>query len=223
MKLYLNSVNNELQYTHPETENVAVYDSEDLSSCARFVITATQDMEITGYINLHMWVAAVEANDLDIFAALYKEDANGKRLHHITLNNPDSRKWVESMEENGKLPATLSYTGPVGRLRVSRRALDLELSTPTEPLLSHKSEELVSPGEIVPVDLTLWPTSMLLHPGERLVIEIAGHVAGPLAPKYPPLPGSELSLKTRNHGQHCIYTGGQFDSYLTLPVIPQSK
>lgn len=220
MTLYLNAAEGCLQQTPAPSESVVAYDSEESKSSARFVMEIKQDMEITGYINLHMWVEAVESDDLDLFAALYKEDANGKRLHHITLTNPASRKWVESMEEDGKLPATLAYTGPVGRLRVSHRALDRVKSTPTEPVLSHQTEQRVSPGEIVPVDVTLWPTAMILHAGERLVIEVAGHVTGPLAPKDPPLPGSTLSLKTCNRGQHRIHTGGKYTSYLTVPVIP---
>lgn len=60
---------------------------------------------------------------------------------------------------------------------------------------------------------------MILHAGERLVIEIAGQVTGPLVPKTPPLPGSELTLKTRNHGEHRIHTGGKYVSCLTLPLV----
>lgn len=200
-------------------ESFTEYESTDLQANARFVLEVAEDTEITGYINLHLFVEAAEADDLDLFAALYKEDANGKRLHHITLTDPAKRKWVKSLEVDGKLPATVSYTGPTGRLRVSHRALDPELSTANEPVLSHRKEEKVSPGEIVPVDLTLWPTSILVKAGERLVIEIAGHETGPLAPEHPPLPGSFLSLKTLNKGRHRIYTGGKHPSTIALPIV----
>ena len=29
------------------------------------------------------------------------------------------------------------------------------------------------------------------------------------------------SPATHNAGKHCIYTGGRYDSYLYLPVIPE--
>jgi predicted acyl esterase len=219
-KFYLDAARGGLMIEPVKETGVAEYDSQDAKASARFVIEAEREMEITGYINLRLWVEADGADDLDLFAALYKEDALGKRLHHITLSAPDKRKWVESMEENGKLPSTLAYTGPTGRLRVSHRALDTKLSTPEEPILAHCEEQLVSPGEIVPVNLTLWPTSMIVNAGERLVIEIGGHEVGPIAPTSPPLPGTELELPTRNRGHHRIHAGGKYDSWLNLPIIP---
>jgi predicted acyl esterase len=70
----------------------------------------------------------------------------------------------------------------------------------------------------VPVELSLWPTSMLLHAGERVVVEIAGHPVGPLA--FQTLPGGHLTIPTRNRGKHRIRTGGRYDSHLLLPVVP---
>ncbi|KAF1819116.1 hydrolase CocE/NonD family protein [Dissoconium aciculare CBS 342.82] len=219
-KFHLDAAQNKLLPQPAKDASSIAYNSEDLRASIRFAIEVEREMEITGYITLRMCVEAESANDLDLFTALYKEDASGKRLHHITLSAPDKRKWVESMKEDGKLPATLSYTGPTGRLRVSHRALDEMLSTPDEPVMSHREEQLVAPGQIVPVDLTLWPTSMVVNAGERLVVEIGGHEVGPLSPKAVPLPGSFLSLATRNRGIHRIHTGGQYESWLKLPIIP---
>jgi len=200
-------------------ESVVEYEGDDLDASIRFTTTFEQDTEITGYLNLHLWVEAVEGDDMDMFAAVYKEDVNGKRLHHIVLSAPASQDYVRSLaDERGNLPGTLSYTGPVGRLRVSHRGLDFELSTPAEPVLAHTAENLITPGECVPVELTLWPTSMVVHPGERLVVELAGHPVGP--PKVTGLPGSWRELPTRNKGTHRIRTGGRFDSHLLLPVVP---
>lgn len=220
-KLHLDAAAGRLTKEAPE-KGVAEYVSDDVCSSVRFVMEADRDMEITGYLNLHLWVEAPDADDLDLFAAVYKEDANGKRLHHITLSSPGARQWVESLEVDGTLPSTLSYTGPVGRVRVSHRALDPDLSTPDEPVLSHREEQRVPPGTIVPVNLSLWPTSMLVHAGESLVVEIAGHVTGPLTRKGLLLPGTELTLETRNRGRHRIHSGGEYDSFLQLPLIPQA-
>jgi hypothetical protein len=217
-KLFLDAGSHTLASIKAPSESVSEYDGDDLSASVRFTTEFGEDTEITGHLNLHLWVEAADANDMDLFAAVYKEDQDGNRLHHITLRAPESREYVRSLEQDGKLPATLSYTGPVGRLRVSHRALDEERSTPEEPVLAHTREDLLDPGECVPVELTLWPTSMLVHSGERLVVEIAGHPVGPQATGT--LPGANLTMPTRNRGKHRIRTGGQFDSHLQLPIIP---
>ncbi|MEI4271176.1 CocE/NonD family hydrolase [Klenkia sp. LSe6-5] len=201
----------------PVEESVAEYDGSDLTASATFSFLADQDLEVTGYLNLHLWVEA-DSDDLDLFAAVYKIDAEGRRKHHITLRADGARAYVQSLEADGKLPATLAYTGPVGRLRVSHRALDPQRSTPSEPFLTHATEERVQPGECVPVELALWPTAMVVHAGERLVVEVAGHPVGPLA--APNLPGGWLEIPTRNAGVHRIRTGGRYDSHLLLPVVP---
>ena len=216
--LYLDAGTGSLTQDKPSDEHVASYVGDDLEASVKFSFTASEETEITGYLNLHLWVEAADATDMDLFAALYKEDSQGKRLHHICIRNPELRAVVASQEKDGKLPATFSYTGPLGRLRVSHRELDTNRSTPSEPYLSHKVERRIEPGEAVPVELSLWPTSMLLHAGERLVVEIAGHPVGPLAPDM--LPGGDINVPTRNHGEHRIRTGGRFDSHLLLPVVP---
>lgn len=216
--LYLDANTGSLSDNELPHPAVAQYDGEDLGTAVTFSTTFDQDVEITGYLNLHLWVESVDADDMDLFAAVYKEDTDGTRQHHITLRDPAARGFVQSLERDGKLPASLSYTGPVGRLRVSRRALDPVRSTPSEPVLSHTAEGLLTPGECVSVELSLWPTSMLVHAGERLVVEIAGHPVGPIEAQG--LPGGHLEIPTRNRGKHRIHTGGPYDSHLLIPVIP---
>lgn len=201
-----------------DAEAVTEYVGDDLSASVTFTTTFDQDVEITGYLNLHLWVEAADADDMDLFAAVYKESPDGRRQHHITMPAPSARAFTQSLARDGKLPGTLSYTGPLGRLRVSHRALDPDRSTPSEPCLTHQREDLLTPGEAVPVELSLWPTAMIVHAGERLVVEIAGHPVGP--PAALDLPGGILDMPTRNRGTHRIRTGGTHDSHLLLPVIP---
>ncbi len=215
---FLDAASRALTPDAPTTSSVAEYEGTDLTASVRFSTVVDQDTEITGHLNLRLWVEAADAEDMDLFAAVYKEDAEGRRLHHITLSAPPARAHVQSLERDGRLPATLAYTGPVGRLRVSHRATDPERSTPSEPWLTHEQEQLLTPGEVVAVDLSLWPTSMLVKAGERLVVELAGHPVGPLEAQG--LPGGWLEIPTRNRGKHRIHTGGDRSSRLLLPVIP---
>lgn len=215
--LYLNPGEAALSEELPAEQGVVRYQSDDATSSVVFTVTFDEDTEITGYLNLHLWVEAKSANDMDLFAAVYKTDAEDNRLHHIEVQDEQMRAAIAGMKTDGRLPAKFGYDGPSGRLRVSHRAVDPQRSTPSEPYLSHTKEQLLTPGECVPVELALWPTSMLVHAGERLVVQIAGHPVGNVS--VPPLPGPDLNVPIRNKGAHLIRTGGLYDSHLLLPVV----
>ncbi|WP_286254200.1 CocE/NonD family hydrolase [Streptomyces graminofaciens] len=217
--LHLDASSNTLSDKAPTQESVARYQGDDLESSVKFTYTAQKDTEITGHLNLHLWVETEDADDADLFAAVYKTDAQGRRLYHITVTGEQRAGLAAAAAQGVLLPAMLAYSGPVGRIRASHRALDLERSTPSEPYLLHTREDLLTLGEPVAVELGLWPTSMVLHAGETLVVEIGGHPVGDLAADGP-LPGGDLDIPTRNKGAYLIRTGGAYDSHLLLPVVP---
>ena len=140
---------------------------------------------------------ADESDDMDLFVFVQKLDENGNFLPAYQLNMPDS--------------------GAKGRLRVSHRQLDPVRSTPSEPYLTHKAEELITPGEKIPVEIAIWPMGMLWHPGQSLRLIIAGYNVG-----AQPIPGIGPIPITRNRGNHIIHTGGKYDSHLLVPFIPLS-
>ena len=108
------------------------------------------------------------------------------------------------------------YSGPYGRLRVSHRQIDTAKSTESEPYHTHAVEELLSPGQIVPVEISLLPTSICYHAGEQLCVIVQGYNLIDLAAMLP----SMAAAPTRNKGEHIIHTGERYDSYLLVPVIP---
>ncbi|MEV5959880.1 CocE/NonD family hydrolase [Streptomyces sp. NPDC051987] len=214
--LHLDAATGSLTREAPASESSVSYTSTDPTASARFRYTVERETELLGPLNVRLWVQTSEGNDLDLFAALYKTDADGKPLYHFVF--PALKELTQSLGQDGKLPSALAYSGPLGRIRASHRALDAEKSTTLEPYLSHEREDLVEPGVAVQLDLGLWPTGMLIHPGETLVLEIAGHFAGPLTP---PRTGEspDVELPTRNAGTHTIRTGGRYGSRLFLPVV----
>ncbi|MEH6607537.1 MAG: CocE/NonD family hydrolase [Pseudomonadales bacterium] len=137
--------------------------------------------EITGHIKLKLWVSS-ETGDMDVFAKLHKLiDAEG-RFFQLTE----------------------------GDLKVSHRKLDKNLSTEYRPYHTHDEEQKLAKDDIVPIELEIWPTSMVFQPGERLVIELSPHNFNFYDGVY-------------NSGTHHIYTGGKTASYIQLPVIPERK
>ncbi len=99
------------------------------------------------------------------------------------------------------------------RLRVSLRKLDAQKSTPLQPCHTFDESQPLRPGEIVPVEIQIWPTGMLFHPGQQLQLVIAGYdytVSNP---------GDRPATNPSNKGIHIIHAGGKYDSYLLVPMI----
>ncbi len=115
---------------------------------ATFVTAALdQDVEITGPINLVMWVSS-ETEDMDVFA------------------------YLRNMAPDGTVE-TLTR----GILKVSHRKLDDALSTPYRPYHTHDGEEKLAAGEVVRIEVEILPTSMIFRKGHRIRLDIAPHDA----------------------------------------------
>lgn len=190
-KLYLNADKKALAFEPAAEEAKAVYDSEAGETC--FDITFEEDTEITGYMKLHAWVEAENHNEMDVFITVQKLDENGNFIPTNVLGEPHPGAW--------------------GKMRVSRRELNEKLSTPYQPVQAHIREQKLTPGEIVPVEIEIWPHSRIWHKGQQLRLHIAG--------RYIREGWFErLEWVTDNKGNHIIHTGGKYDSYLQIPVIP---
>jgi predicted acyl esterase len=160
---------------------------------AVFDMTFNEDTELSGYMYLHLFVEADGYNDMDMFINIQKASKSGKWIPWDTLGEHHPGAW--------------------GKIRVSHRELDEELSTEYNPVMAHKRELKLSPGEIVPIDVEIVPSCRIWHKGEKLRIQIAGRYIreGWFEP---------LSWDTDNHGKHIIHTGGVYESYIQVPVIP---
>ena len=138
------------------------------------------DTEITGPINLVMWVSS-DTDDMDLFAYLRKT-----------------------------MPDGTVQTATRGVLKVSHRKLDPALSTPARPYHTHDVEQKLQPGEVVKVEVEIWPTSMVYEKGSRIRLDVQPHDGQHYFAAY--------HLKNNT-----IYTGGEHASYVLLPVIPRGK
>ena len=59
---------------------------------------------------------------------------------------------------------------PIGQgwLRASHRKLDKKLSTPYRPYHSHDKKQPLKTGEVVELDIEIWPTSIVVPAGYRI-------------------------------------------------------
>src|SRR5215475_1991119 len=61
-----------------------------------------------------------------------------------------------------------------GWLRASHRKLDPKLSTDYRPYHAHDEAQPLKPGEVVQLDIELWPTSTVVPAGHRLALTVRG-------------------------------------------------
>lgn len=199
--LYLDAASASLQHDPVQVETEVSYDSENAGR-AQFDIRFDQDTEVTGYAKLRLWVETRDTDDMDMFVALQKLDAEGNIVPFT---------FYATSEE-----------GPValGWLRASHRALDEQKSTPHQPVHTHLAEERLEPGVAVPLDIDIWPSSTLFRAGETLRVVVQGEDIYTEIPQ--PGPSLMRHEDTRNKGQHILRTGGRYDAHLLIPVIPDA-
>ena len=190
-KLYIDAGNEAMSWTPVANESSISYEGE--TGKAAFRCKFDWDTEITGYMSLRLWVESKGHNDMDLFIAIRKLSANGEWVPANVLGEPHPGAW--------------------GKMRVSRRLLDPKLSTKYQPVQAHIKDEELSPGEIVPVDIEIYPHARMFHKGEQIEVQVSGHYIreGWFEP---------FSWETDNKGEHVIHSGGKYDSYLQIPVIP---
>jgi predicted acyl esterase len=174
------------------------YDAREGRAC--FDWTFDETAELTGHASLKLWVEAEGSDDIDLFVALQKLDADGNEIGFTFY----------AFYENG--PVALGWQ------RASHRALDAAASIPERPVHLHTREELLVPGVPVPVEVEIWPFSARFEAGETLRLVVAGHDI------YEPEEGVQLPFPlhrlTRNAGSHILHAGGERDSVLRLPFVP---
>jgi predicted acyl esterase len=108
--------------------------------------------------------------------------------------------------------SVLRYKGSNGRLRVSARQLDQTWTTDAIPAHSFDRSDKLKPGEIVDVEIDLFPIGLVFYPGEQLRLIIgAQNTLGPIMP-------ATRDYVPHNSGRHIIHSGGERASYLQLPV-----
>ncbi|KAJ6017751.1 Peptidase S15/CocE/NonD C-terminal [Penicillium sp. IBT 35674x] len=195
MRLYPTPAGGLSKIAQPAEQSIS-YDAK--TGEAKFEIPFSESYEFAGHSKLRLWVEARGSDNMDMFIVMKKKDEVGNEVHF---------PWI-----------TIIETGPIafGYLRVSRRELDHTKSTDIQPVQSHQRDIPLQPGQVVPIDIEILPSSCRFRPGDSLQVSISGHDYGKF-PSFVPVPRHE---KTVNTGTHVIHFGGKYDSFLQLPGIP---
>jgi hypothetical protein len=165
---------------------------------AEFSYTFDAATDLAGNASLLVYAASPGAADMDLFVELDKIDGDGQ---------PVPYPFVAYLD-NGPLAQ--------GWLRASRRELDSTLSTPDRPVQAHRRELALPDDEPVALDIEIWPFTAHFAAGETLRLTIAGADIRRW-PREHFVAGHDI---TNNTAPHIIYSGEQWPSKLSIPVIP---
>jgi len=190
--LYICANTGSLQTEPVSSEGTVRYQSTSRNGKAAFSYRFERAVELIGNMRLKLWVSTSEGDDLDLFVVLQKFDSEGRQVFFSGFNG---------YERDGVAK---------GWLRASHRELDPSRSTQLRPWHTHTDIQKLRPGDIVPVEIEIWPSATLFEAGSSLQVTIQGHDAAP----YPAFRHQMLV----NRGWHSIHAGGRYDSSLVIPL-----
>jgi hypothetical protein len=176
----------------------------------------TEEIEITGPAAARLFASST-TTDADLFLTLRVLDPDGRDVTFVSALDPAG---VVAM----------------GWLRASHRATDPERSLPYRPWHPHDRTEPLTPGETVPLDIEIWPTSVVIPAGYRLAVTVQGRDFefpgdGPWPATYGvQMKGHGMFVHTDPDDRPADVYGGtttlvaapDWQSYLLLPFIPRT-
>jgi predicted acyl esterase len=173
-----------------------------------------QETEITGPSAARLFVSS-STRDADLFVVLRVFSADLKEVVFQGALDPHT---------------------PIGQgwLRASHRKLDPKLSTPYRPYHAHDELHPLQPGEIVELDVEIWPTSIVVPAGYRIGLSVGGkdyehpgpatrlsNMKRPMTGCGPFMHDDPLDRPPEVFGgRTTLHFGAGREPYLLLPVIP---
>jgi hypothetical protein len=97
----------------------------------------------------------------------------------------------------------------------------IQRSQPWQPYHTHKNPEPVKPGEIIEYEIEVRPTSNVFKAGHRIQLEICS-LELPAAVVITEKGPMTSHLACSRTVMHKIYRNEKYQSYLLLPVIPET-
>ena len=152
-KLYLQPQDQSLGDTPSAETTTVTYGG--LSDGVTFVSPPLdEETEITGPLASKLWISSA-SEDADMFLV-------------FRVLTPDMKEVV--------FQGALDPHTPVaqGWLRASHRKLDTEKTLPYRPYHTHDEKQPLTPGEIVELDVEIWPTSIVVPKGHRIALSVRG-------------------------------------------------
>lgn len=226
--LFLDASSRILTHKIPDHNGIVSYDaaryhpvvSSEVEDRSTFQYTFDKYTELCGFSKVRLYMSTDDHDDMDVYVVIKKLDRQGTILTHQNIpmeDLPQGTTLEDIPHEN-----YWQYVGPNGRLRASHRAVATEKGyDPAKlSLLSkayvyhpHDREEKVEPGQIVELEIMLWPGGMIFDKGEAMSLQVMGHV--PIIPEFTDL---EKNMHVVNKGAHKIHSGPEYPSSLLVAL-----
>jgi predicted acyl esterase len=216
-RLYLNPADLSLSRSPVTAERSIEYDA--LGDGITFMSPPLEEQtEITGHSAAKLFVSS-STRDADIFVVLRVFAPDGEEVVFQGAIDPHT---------------------PIGQgwLRASHRKLDPELSTEYRPYHTHDEVQALTPGEVVGLDVEIWPTSIVVPAGFRIALtvrgkdyEYAGKSGGKLSNFKNELKGCGPFLHDDPRdrppeifsGKNTLHVGPDRAAYVLVPIIPPKR
>jgi predicted acyl esterase len=214
-KFYLHPAVHSLERQPPVAAVSSTYDA--LGEGITFLSAPLdKETEITGPLAARLFVSS-STPDADLFLV-------------FRVFTPDLREVVFMGAVDPHTPVAQGW------LRASHRKLDAKLSTEYRPYHTHDQKQPLKPGEVVALDLEIWPTSIVVPAGHRIALTVRGRDY-----EWQKTTGAKLSAFKNEllgcgpflhndprdrpasvfGGKVTLHMGPQQQSYILLPIIPK--
>jgi predicted acyl esterase len=213
-KLYLDPTSGAL--SEKRSGQKAQVSFEALGDGITFLTPAMQEeTEITGPIAAKLFVSS-STSDADLFLI-------------VRVFDPDMKEVVFQGAIDPHTPIAQGW------LRASHRKLDKKLSLPYRPYHTHDKKQPLKKGEVVELDIEIWPTSIVVPAHHRVALTIRGkdyEYGGPSGGKLPHFKNELKGCGPFLHddpqdrpteifgGTTTLHFGRDRQAYLLLPIIP---
>jgi predicted acyl esterase len=212
-KLYLDTKSLALTSQPAPAEASVEYDA--LGDGVTFRLAVDEETEITGPMAAKLFISS-SRKDADLFLVVRVFDPNGDEVTFqgaLDPNTPIAQGW----------------------LRASHRKLDSQKSLPYRPYHTHDELQPLKPGEIYELDVEIWPSCIVLPRGYRIALTVRGkdyEYEGELSEFAKNFHYAHKGVGPFQHddpadrprevfgGKVTLYSGGDRQSYLLVPIIP---
>ncbi|PPJ52986.1 hypothetical protein CBER1_11097 [Cercospora berteroae] len=209
--LYLDAATGALTEAQVSEEANSVYQADSSTDEGSFFTHKFHEYtELCGISKVKLFMSTDDHNDMgsqqycpaaikhsisylqDVYVVLRKLDKTGTPLWHQNIPMKDLPPGTQPSDiPNGNV---WRYVGPSGRLRASHREVIPEelpnLSTaeyndlmgPAYVYHPHTSEQKLAKGEIVELEMSLWPGGIVFDAGEAMRLEVKG--GQPILPEF---------------------------------------